>query len=388
MYLASMFDWIFQRRIPLIRAAACLFFVAGVLLSFTVWHSDRIFPLLPVFEGFPQFSEDVSGFLAIVLVIGLTLGGLIKSRYYFIALLALLLVLFLQDQMRWQPWAYMYFALILPFALVKTPKQQLLPYFQFVLIGVYFWSGVYKIGDGFIASTFDKMLRTLLLIEDAGTRESLHFLGYGIPLMEIAISIAFFFKRTRNTAVLFAILTHIVILSYLIINDQNSVVYPWNFGMIALVILAFYNSENSMQFWKNTPIRWQVLNATSGLFFLLLPALSSIGMWDTYLSFKLYSGRNGIYCIGLDKDQVKKVDPSLYDTFWKVDEPQGKYWIYVNFWAFNELNVAFYPEQRTYKQICNTFCESDIPSEKMEFVVFRDGFKRKGATILDCNDCR
>ncbi|GAB5419285.1 MAG: hypothetical protein Crog4KO_27140 [Crocinitomicaceae bacterium] len=343
--------------------------------------------MLPLFDGFPVFSPDVSGFLASLLVGGLALGALIKARNYFFFLIVLLLFLFIQDQMRWQPWAYMYFSLLLPFALWKKPKEQLLPYFQFILIGVYLWSGIYKFGEGFIQSTFDKMLETLFFIEDAGTRESLHFLGYGIPLIEVALAIGFFFQRTRNISVLFAALSHITILSYLIINEQNSVVYPWNIAMVLLSFLAFFNAKNSMRFWNNSPIRLKVITAASGLFFLILPALSSVGLWDTYLSFKLYSGTNGYFCIGLDKDQYKKVDSELYDCFWKVDEPQGKYWIYVNFWAFNELNVAFYPEMRTYKQVCTTFCESDIPPEKLEFVKFQTAFEREGAVVFDCAGC-
>lgn len=382
-----MFDWIFQRRIPLIRAVVCLFFVFGILLSFKVWHSDRLFPLLPVFDGFPTFSADTSGFLAVLLLIGLGLGSVIKIRAFFIALMALLLFLFLQDQMRWQPWAYMYFALLVPFAVWKKPGEKLLPYFQFILIGVYLWSGIYKIGDGFINATFDKMLETLFLIKDAGTRQSLHFLGYGIPLIEVAVAIGFFFRKTRNISVLFATISHITILSYLIINDQNSVVYPWNIAMVLLAILAFYNAKNSMRFWNDTSVRLKLINSIGALFFLVLPALSSLGLWDTYLSFKLYSGTNGKYCIGLDKDQYKKVDSELHGCFWKVSEPQGKYWIYVNFWAFDELNVAFYPEMRTFKKLNKTFCEGDIPTEKLEFVKFRKNFEREGAVVFDCAGC-
>ena len=380
---------ILKQRISILRIVVCLFFVIGIGISFKVWHSDRLFPLLPVADWIPESSTDVSGFLAVLLVIGLLLGMVIRSRYFFIALIILLTALLLQDQMRWQPWVYIYVAFLVPFVLWKHPNERLLPYFQFLLIGVYLWSGAYKFGGSFIESTFDKMLRTMLFIEDAGTRESLHFLGYGIPIIEILIAVGLFFRKSRHLAILFAIATHVIILIYVITNQQNSVIYPWNIAMIFLVIFSFYKTNNSMIEWlfdkagtsrasvTSNKIKLQI--AAGFFFFVFMPVLNPLGLWDNYLSFKLYSGNNGTYCIGLEQDQHKKIDPSLYDYFWKVEEPNGKFWIYVNYWAMDELNVAFYPEERTFKKLAKSFCDGDIPEEKLEFVIFRDGFSRDGA---------
>lgn len=378
----------------ILRVIVCLFFVLGIALSFKVWHSDRLFPVLPVFDWVPSSSLDVSGFLAMILVFSLLIGTVVRNRAYFIGVFVLLVFLLLQDQMRWQPWVYIYFAFLLPFALWKRPSEQLLPYFQFLLIGVYLWSGAFKFGGSFIELTWDKMLRTLLFIDDPSTRQSLHFLGYGIPITEILIAVGLFFKKSRHLAIIIAIMTHLIILFYVITNQQNSVIYPWNFAMILLVIVCFYKTENSFNFRVSRQARRPNINsriklqiATGALFFVFLPALNPLGMWDNYLSFHLYSGTNGTFCVGLDQDQYKKVDPELYQYFWKVDEPNGKFWIYVNYWALDELNVAFYPEERTFKKLEKSFCEGDIPPDKLEFVIFRKGFKRKGAMVLRCGDC-
>lgn len=425
-----MMEKIGERRIALIRAVTCLFFVLGIALSFKVWHSDRLFPVLPVFNWIPASSVDVSGFFAVLLILGLVLGGMLRFRTHFIILLTFVCFLLLQDYMRWQPWVYIYVAFLIPFALWKRRDEALLPYFQFLLIGIYLWSGAFKFGGSFIELTWDKMLRTLLFIDDPATRESLHFLGYGIPITEILIAFGLFFRKTRHLAILFAIVTHIIILIYVITNQQNSVIYPWNFAMIFLVILCFYRSGNSMIGWVHlgsarctnlSSLRyaqdsaaWQTqdnaaryfesLNdlrpsstyskklklqiASGALFFVLLPALNPLGLWDNYLSFKLYSGTNGAFCVGLDQDQYKKVDPALYDYFWKVEPSNGKYWVYVNLWAMDELNVAFYPEERVFKKLAKHFCKGDIPEEKLEFVIFeKTGFKRESAKILKCQDC-
>lgn len=394
---------ILERRMMILRVIVCLFFVLGIALSFKVWHSDRLFPLLPVWDWIPSFSNDASTFLAMILVFSLLVATLIRARTYFILLLLLLVFLLLQDQMRWQPWVYIYVGILLPFALWKRVDKNLLPYFQFLLVGVYLWSGVYKFGGSFIELTWDKMLRTLLFIDDPSTRESLHFLGYGIPIVEVLIAIGLCFKKSRHLAVLLAILTHVVILIYVITNQQNSVIYPWNFAMILLVIACFYRTENSMFGWarldslrqaqgsdaRHAEIsnRIKIQIASGALFFLLLPALNPLGLWDNYLSFKLYSGTNGSYCIGLDQEQYKKVDPAFYKYFWAVEEPNGKFWIYCNLWTLDELNVAFYPEERTFKKLAKSFCDGGIPRDKLEFVIFSDGFKRKGAKVLDCAEC-
>ncbi|MDB2657201.1 hypothetical protein N9Y60_04015 [Crocinitomicaceae bacterium] len=367
----------------------------GISLSFKVWHTDRLFPVLPVFDWIPSSSTDVSGFLAVILILSLLIGAFVRSRNYFIGFFVLLLFLLLQDQLRWQPWVYIYVAFLIPFALWKRTDERLLPYFQFLLIGVYLWSGAYKFGGSFIELTWDKMLRTLLFIDDPGTRQSLHFLGYGIPIVEMLIAVGLFFKKTRHLAILFAVATHIIILIYVITNKQNSVIYPWNFAMIFLVVMCFYKAGNSMLDWAHlgsarrasvVPKKVKLQIASGALFFVLMPALNPLGLWDNYMSFKLYSGTNGAFCVGLDKDQYKKVDPALYDYFWVVEKPNGKYWIYVNLWALDELNVAFYPEERTFRKLAKSFCESGISEEKLEFVIYKDGFKRKGAKVLNCTN--
>jgi hypothetical protein len=375
-----------ENRLLLVRATVLIFFAIGMLLSFKVWHTDRLFPLCPAFNGMPQFSTDVSLFIAVLLVAFLLTGLVIRKQWYYIALFCFLLVLLLQDQLRWQPWVYLYVALLLPFALFKVPKRQIIAYMQVLLIGVYLWSGLYKFSGSFIELTFDNMLRTLLFIENAETRASLHFLGYGIPLIEVLIACGLVFVRTRKAAILMGMATHVVILIYLIINQQNSVVYPWNIAMIVLLIVLFYQTKNSVFFWKEFDLRLKILQGSGVLFFIVLPVLNPVGLWDNYLSFKLYSGNNGYFCVGLNQDQYRKVDRNLHGYFWRVQEPRGKYWLLLNKWALDELNVPFYPEMRTFKSVSKTFCEGEIPMEKLEFVKYPPDFGRENADIFYCSD--
>lgn len=385
--LQAAIAYIEKNRINLVRIVALLFFAIGILMSFKLWHSDRIFPLCPVIDGFPVLPNNLDTFIPILLIGGLISLMFIKNQSLHILVFILLLFLFLQDQMRWQPWVYLYVCMILPFALFKAPKKELLGYFQILMIGVYLWSGIHKIHPGFIETTFNKMLAELFLIDNPATIRSLNWLGYSIPIIEVLIAIFLFFRKTRLIGVFGALITHLIILAYLIKIEQNSVVYPWNIAMILFVITLFWKSDYQLSFRRINDAKVKIMTSLAILLFVVMPSLNFVGAWDNYLSFKLYTGTNGIYCAGLDQDQYQKVDEELYDCFWKVDEPNGKYWIYVNKWAFDELNVAFYSEMRVFKKVAKSFCDGEIPSEKLEFVKFNDGFSRKGAEIFHCEDC-
>lgn len=380
-----MTEFIRKRRIDILRMVVCLFFAFGVVLSFKVWHTDRLFPLCPVFEEMHQFTPEVSNFIAILLVILLLIGVFVRKKWFFVLMLSFLLVLLLQDQMRWQPWVYLYVASLFPFALIRRPTEKLLPYFQLLLVGVYLWSGLYKFSGAFIELTFDKMLHTLLLIDNPETRESLHFLGYSIPVIEVLIAVGLIVPGTRKIAVFSGISAHIVILTYLLVNGQNTVVYPWNVAMILLLLTVFYKTDNSLAFWRNSSLRTAILQGSAAFFFIVMPVLNPVGLWDNYLSFKLYSGNNGYFCVGLGKDQYRKIDTELHGYFWQVQEPRGKYWLLLNKWALDELNVPFYPEMRTFKIVSRSFCNGDIPPEKLEFVRYPPDFGRDGAEIFGCD---
>ncbi len=375
-----------EKRISALRISVCIFFAIGILLSIKLWYANRLFPLCPLIDGFPVFPKSIDTLQPFLLIGGLIVGMFLRNRALFIGLLLLLLILLLQDQMRWQPWVYLYFCMLLPFAILRKDTKHLLPFFQILLIGVYFWSGVHKIGPGFNEGTFDRMLEYLFLMEDASARQELHFLGYLIPIIEILIAIGLLFRKTRFLAVFGAIATHLIILTYLIIEDHNSVVYPWNIAMIVFVIVSFYKSENVLKLSEIQDKTSKALVGLATVFYLVLPAFNFVGWWDNYLSFKLYSGTNGQFCVGLDMRHYQKVDPSLHAYFWTVDEPNGNYWIYVSKWAFEELNVPFYPEMRVFKKVAKHFCEGSIPSEHLEFVRFKENFSSRGAERFGCGE--
>lgn len=373
-----------EKRLQLLRIAICGFFLLGILMSLDVWTSSRLFPLCPVFEGMPVFSNGWDlNFLGTVICF-LALGIFFNKRWVFGLFFAFLAILLLQDQMRWQPWVYLYTFLLIPFLWKKEDQLKLIPYMQVLIVGVYLWSGIYKFNTGFIESTFDHMLEVLFLIRDSETRANLHFLGYLIPIVEIGIAVGLIIPRFRKIAVYTAILSHIVILTYLVLVKQNTVVYPWNLAMIASVLLLFYKNPDPIPLFIRDVWRVRILHIIGRTLFLALPFLAFFKLWDNYLSFKLYSGNNGLFCVAVQREEAHKIPKSLHPYLRLSNRVDNYYLIYVNSWAMDELNVAFYSQTRVFKQVGKSFCESGFDSDKLRFIVFETDFNSGHYTETPC----
>lgn len=373
-------------RLYWIHISVCVFLALGMWFSLPLWHSQRLFPLCPVFEGFSTFPANLDAIFPYITLGFLFFGAVFKKRWSTIIGFSLLIILLLQDQLRWQPWVYLYASLLVPFLSKKPKPEIILSYVQILLIGVYFWSGVHKIGPGFNEGTFDRMLTALFFIDDPATKSQLHFLGYLIPLFEILIAVGFLFRKTRALACIGALLTHLTILTYLIIEQHNSVVYPWNVAMVVLVGLTFWKSHHFIRFSGIAELPSKLLIYGATVFYLILPALNFAGLWDNYLSFKLYSGSTGQFCVRVDAEYAGRIDSKIRAHYWTVDAPEDSYWIYLSSWAFEEMNVPFYPEMRVFRQVGKHFCEGDIPPEHLEFVRFMKDFSAESAVRFGCEN--
>ena len=378
-----------ENRVRISFIIVSLAFVTGVLLSWKVWGVDRFFPTLPIVDFIPKTSIFIGELLIYLLVVLILISSVFPKKWIVWPMFLLLTFILLQDQMRWQPWVYLYFFFLLPLLIVrKNQNGNYISYLQILLIGVYLYSGVYKFSGDFNVVTFERILYFLFGVEDEATRQSLNYLGYIIPTLEVLVAILLVFKKTRNFAVFGAILSHLTILFYLYLSGHNYVVFPWNIAMIALVFVLFFKAENHIELIKLKGFKLKFITVLGAILFLVMPATSSFGGWDRYPSFKLYSGTNGIYMIAIDQDQLKKIDYRLHDYFWDVQRFPGKFWIYVNWWALEELNVPFYPEERTFKQVGRTFCDGEIPNSKIDFYVMWEDFDSGPYEKFSCSDLR
>ncbi|MFC5271119.1 hypothetical protein [Adhaeribacter terreus] len=125
-----------ENQIIFIKRTASFFFLIGMLLSFNLWRSDRLFPVAPALDLFPKIPSPLDLILPGLLLLALAVNCF--SRKKIINHLALLLVFLLaiQDQNRWQPWVYIYTLCQLPFSFFRPDeisKAKTLAYFHLLL---------------------------------------------------------------------------------------------------------------------------------------------------------------------------------------------------------------------------------------------------------------
>ena len=309
-------------------------------VSFPLWTNERLFPILPVL-GFLV----TGGWFHFCLLSMLLISGLLSildfkfSAHSLVLFLSFLLILCLQDQNRWQPWVYI-FSVLLFFTflhrLQALTEKNLLIIFRIAFIGIYTWSGLHKLNAGFISEILPQ-----LPVPELG------FIGYSIPLMEAFMGLGLIFVSTRKTSLLLLLAMHILILYEVILGSftYNTIIIPWNLGMMILLVLLFWNKEAIPIFSKHTITKSLVI-----LLFLILPAGNFFDLWPGYPSFNLFSGKTDRAFFYVDEPFKSNFQEK---TLLKFDDENK---ISAHSYAYSELNVPFYSEKETYIHLFKKLC--------------------------------
>lgn len=357
-------------------------------MSHKLWLSERFFPTIPFFKFIPKFPNPWDWFILLGLFTLLILGLIYRNRKVFIGIISITAILLLQDQMRWQPWAYIYLLLLLPFLWKEDQQKVFINYFQIILIGVYIWSGIHKLSPNFIEITFMNILKVFWENLDPETFQSISFLGYSISIIEIITGIFLILPKLRKIGVYLACMTHITILIYLspLGINSNSIVYPWNIAMIIIVFLTFFGTNNKLFFWKIEKPAFSGLQCLVIILVWVLPGLNFAKLWDHYLSFSLYSGKVNVFHIAIQQGELGKIDRRYRDYFVDVEGLTGGAIIDVNLWAMKELNVPFYPETRLFKEVGKTFCKQNIAEENLVLIEYEMPMEQMKFQSYYCKD--
>ncbi|HEY5746763.1 MAG TPA: MauE/DoxX family redox-associated membrane protein [Chryseolinea sp.] len=360
-------------------------FLVGIGLSFKLWVSDRQFPLAPAHSFFLSVLQPIDGLLLIVLIGSLIALLFTKKQWVVGSMLTSLVLLVAEDQMRLQPWVYLYFLIFLPFALSRHAMDEgfLSRYLQWIFVACYLWSGVHKINPNFIDKTFQDVVGHLFSV---AIPERYKIFGYVIPLVEITIAFLLIFIKTRRAGVVAALGTHLFILLYLspLGIDGNYVVYPWNVAMMAGLVLLFWRNEETL-FAFPKAMMWRTLQLGSFVLLFVMPLLNLVGRWDHYLSFSLYAGKTHHLFIAIEETEAKKLN-GLYDNY-VVTLPgvSGGRIIGADQWSMMELHVPVYPETRIFNSISRQFCRHDIPEGKMVFMECQLPLSRNALRTFGCD---
>ena len=282
------------------RAAWTIRLIAGSLLfvklfTLGLWRSDRLFPHAPVWKWLPAIPTPIDTLILLV-ELGVLLLILVRPErnralpIFF----ALALAFVLTDQVRLQPWYYLYALLLVPALLYRKSESNtgVLVLMQIVVVGLYTWSGIHKHSHdyynyvhGFIAQPLAAYLPEFLFtwVEQ---------LGYAAPWIEMGSGLLLLLNATRNWAVLLITGMHAYLLLCLgpLGSGWNSVIWPWNVSMVLIVWTLFYDAQSiawSSLARKSVRVAAVVLVPLA----LILPALRFANAWDNNLSFCLYSGK-------------------------------------------------------------------------------------------------
>jgi uncharacterized membrane protein len=378
----------FEQRLQLTQKVVGLAFIAGIVLSWRLWLSDRFFPLSPVVDGSSNIPNSVSLLLLLTLLISLVAIIFFKRNQFIYLSILSLLPLLLQDQLRWQPWVYIYSLILVVLAISGKEKQQTQNNLRLIIIGTYVWSGIHKLNPYFIDDTFKTILTDFFRLRDLSLVNSFLPVGYSIAFIEILTGLTLIFPRTRKIGVLLSVVTHVFVLAYLspLGINSNSVVYPWNVAMLFLVMLLFYSTHDRLVFWTLSTLKTKVIQAALFLLIGVLPILNFFDLWDNYLSFSFYSGKVNGYFVAVQENELTKIDKRLSNYYVKIKGLSGGQIIDLNKWCMAELNVPFYPEKRVFKKIGRFFCSLGISEDKIVFMEFVPPFKDQKIKTFSCKE--
>jgi hypothetical protein len=346
-----------------------------LLISWRLWFpAARTFPSIPAVEQIPLVvNDEFAAALSVAVLCSLATINLPRLRRPSLAIfLTGILLLVLSDLARFQPWLFMQatmLALLVGGSLAKRPVAEIVGWILLLMATTYFWSGIQKLNVYFLTEVFPWLIEPFyngpafaLSAEDAEAAKmgSLPFMAYPVlivPVIECLTGIWLLIGRTRRIGAASAIAMHSFILIALgpLGRSWNFVIWPWNIGMILLlIVLVPIRSDPEAQTRLRERPQKMVLSALI-LIFGVMPLFNFTGHWDYYLSGSLYAGTNstGEYFYDRRVDDFSDTDSaghiaSIPDVHQDI--------INLDMWAFSSMRTPLYPETRYFKALGRRLC--------------------------------
>ncbi|MBP9836397.1 MAG: DUF393 domain-containing protein [Candidatus Pacebacteria bacterium] len=336
--------------------------LTGILLSWPAWQNERIYPLSPIISGLDWLNPFTLIF-ATILTLSLFISVWQKQHFRLFALISLvsLIPLVLLDITRLQPWILHYSAMLFLLTqanILSTLRTiQILDAARFIVVGIYFWSGVQKMNTAFITEIFPWFSKPLWSpFGDQGA--SMAFIvGMLIPFIEASFAVGLLTKRFRTISIIGSgLMLTFITLSLMLGHGWNSVVWPWNFAIFTMVIVLFYGLNDTLPEILNRTKK-NILAIITIAFFLLMPTGNFFGEVDHYLSWSLYSGHVPVAYITTSNqtmdDLLARTKP--YNNNWEENYIEQ---ISVVNWSVSTMNVVPYPQERVFFNIFNNLCQT------------------------------
>lgn len=383
-------NWTPETRLRWALRLVGIGFMAGILLSWNLWTSRRDYPLFPVADWIPQFAPGISALVALAMV-GLLIWLVVRPQVWSAsACLGLFLFLALQDQSRWQPWAYQYALMLVPVLLLRMGKDEraVLGLLQFIVMMVYLWGGIHKCQSGWLSVWENSLVAPLISEGKEGVLDVL-LLGFGylIPIIEILMAVGLLFRRTRLPAIVAIVVTHLVILALLGPVKgyiSNSVVWPWNLVMVGMVICLFYQQELCFADLIKS-IRWLPVSVPLVALMIVCPILFYLGLWDRYLSFSLYAGQQKRFLVQVPAEALPHVPEVWIPYLVNPQANDGHRILSPSTWSTKELNVPLISEWRILRAFAKELCAEDLGGSELRFYIDHRHLPDKPKQYFECD---
>lgn len=373
--------WIAQWCLRVVAIA----FLAQMTLSMNLWIPiDRTYPALPLFSFIPvSYVYWLTGWFSVVFLIGLCFASInpLWRQPSLILSLVCFFMLILEDVNRFQPWAYVYIALMVSIAWYgwrEHPKRQVAT-LQFVLVMVYFWSGVHKLNVQFVNDVFPWLVG---IFDSTSWLKGYSFLGYSMGLFEILIALLLLLPKGRRLAVILGSLLHLAILILLVADGWNTVVYPWNIAMIALLFILFWDSKTTPYIiHKSCRPNWLVLSL-----FGILPFLYLFPLIPNWMALSLYSGTTMECDLVVQKSGVESCFPAGLEKD-IISYGEDLSLLSLDSWGMHDLNVPPVASRYTYKSVGREFCSCGIDHDGYIILYFPRKWKNEDRIVtITCEE--
>lgn len=362
-----------EKRLEVFTRLLAVFVLLCIGFSWKLWISSRLYPLVPVFDFIPAlpypFDYVLLGMLCAVLC-----GIVVRPRSKLLVglVLAGFAFLFLQDQNRIWPSFYEFFFL---FLLLITHRanagadeaHRILTGMRFVLAAVYFWSGLLKLNPRFFNETFPWFLQPLtdLLPFQIPHLPTIAVFG---ALFEVLFGIGLLTRRFRTFALYDAMLMHALIFFLIgpLRNNWNSSAWIWS-AATAVLAWTIFRKAPAFQFREMFGgLRPHAVPAALAVVFIgILPLLNNVNLWDSALSFNIYTGNVSRAEISMYSDDARHL-PRELSPFITVRSRTAT--LDINAWTGDAFNANPYPEKRIFKAVLGTIC-SHLPLRSAQLFV-------------------
>ena len=342
-----------KSSVKLIIRFTLLFWLLEKAVSWRLWLAERSFPLVPVVPYDPAIHIALF-ILFFVLVVLLYIKP--HNRLLLYSLLITEAFTLLGDELRWQPWEYQFFFILLAVLINFKNEKRAINSVFFILAATYFFNGLQKLNPDFLSVIWTNMVLVsfLHLPLSVISNAFIQYAGFLIPAIEILCSFGLLFTRYNKQVARFLIGIHVFILLFLgpLGINTNIIVWPWNIAMIFFLYFVFIRN-NTIAFYPPRIIyKWNwVITIACGL----LPMAGLFGFWDANFSGDFYSGKEKYTRIFINN---KSLVPSELQPY--VQNEGAVYngsnrSILISGWSLDELKILVPPQQRILRSIEQSF---------------------------------